>query len=149
MCLKRKYRQRQYSILSGTCPLILGYSTSTSQKLGSNGGKIKRSKPTLYYRRIPKPTLTRHLFNVHLPPLVRIVDLPKLTHHLQYHLASHLVLELKESGMSSRILWRYVGESGRRPPYGHGHSHASEHSTPTRQFCLGHCEKAVEGEFTV
>ncbi len=41
---------------------------------------------------------------------------------------------------------RYVGESERRAPYGRGH--ASEHSTPIRQFCLGHREKAVEGEFT-
>ena len=46
-------------------------------------------------------------------------------------------------------MWRYVGESGCRVPYRHGHGHASEHSTPTRQFYLGRCKKAVEGVFTV
>jgi hypothetical protein len=42
--------------------------------------------------------LTRHLFNVHLPSLVRIVDLSKPTHNQQCHLVSDLVLELMISG---------------------------------------------------
>ena len=41
---------------------------------------------------------THHLYNVHLPPLVRIADLSKPTHHLQCHLASDLVFELKGPG---------------------------------------------------
>jgi hypothetical protein len=45
--------------------------------------------------------LTDHLFDVHLPPLVRTVDLSKPTHHLQCHLALDLVLELKGSGQFS------------------------------------------------
>ena len=44
--------------------------------------------------------LTHHLFDVHLPPLVRIVDLSKPTHHLQCHLASDLMLELEGPGSS-------------------------------------------------
>ena len=47
---------------------------------------------------------------------------------------------------NSRILWRDVGESERRAPYGDEHGHTNEHSTPVRPFQLGQCEKAVEGE---
>lgn len=43
--------------------------------------------------------LAHHLFDVHLPPLIRIGHLSKPTHHLSCHLAaSDLVLELKGSG---------------------------------------------------
>jgi len=35
---------------------------------------------------------------------------------------------------SSRILWRCVGESGCRAPYGHGHGHASEQYMLTCHF---------------
>ena len=47
---------------------------------------------------------------------------------------------------SSRISWRYVGESGRREPYGHGHERVQCTQLPVSS--LGHPEKAVEGEFT-
>ena len=57
--------------------------------------------------------------------------------------------EMRYIRRSSRILWRYVGESGHRVPYRHGHGHASEHSTSTCQFYLGRCEKVVEGVFTI
>src|SRR6266851_1461766 len=42
--------------------------------------------------------LAYYLFNVHLPQLVRVVDLSKPTHHLQCHLAPDLVLILEGSG---------------------------------------------------
>jgi hypothetical protein len=42
--------------------------------------------------------LAYHVFNVHLPQLVRVVDFSKPTHHLQGHLAPDLVLILKGSG---------------------------------------------------
>jgi hypothetical protein len=85
---------------SSDIPLLYKYQTET--KLTSNeewfeGGKKKhrRDRPC-----IDTEYPTYHRFNVHLPPPAHIVDLSKPTHHLQCHLASHLVPEIKGTGQS-------------------------------------------------
>jgi hypothetical protein len=113
--------------------------------------------------------LTHNLFNVHLPPLVRIVDLSKPTHHLQCHLASDLVLKFERSGqfydggcvvrlgerdeVHQEELEDLVevrrGERAQGTLWAWAWAFEWAQYTPTRQLCLGHCEKAGEGEFTI
>jgi hypothetical protein len=59
-----------------------------------------RAETNLVLTQNTQADVTHHLFNAHLPPLVRVVDLSKLTHHLQCQLAldSDLVLELEGLG---------------------------------------------------
>ena len=72
------------------------------QVLAVNKVRIKtrgvRAETNFVVTQNTQADLTHHLFDVHLPPLARIVDPSKPTHDLQCHLASDLVLELKGSG---------------------------------------------------
>jgi len=70
-----------------------------NKKLGSNEDEKKNCfAPNLVLTQNTQADLTHHLFNIHLPPLIRTIDLPEPTHHLQSHLAPDLVLELKGPG---------------------------------------------------
>jgi hypothetical protein len=62
------------------------------------GRKWKKLAPNLVLTQNAQSDLTHHFFKVHLPPLVRTVDLSEPTHHLQGHFASDLVLVLEGLG---------------------------------------------------
>ena len=54
--------------------------------------------PNLVLTQDAQADLTHHLFDVHLPPLARVVDPSEPAHHLQGHLAPELVLVLEGLG---------------------------------------------------
>jgi hypothetical protein len=70
-------------VMSSSSDIGSLYEYQPETKLGSNGGKKKGLETNLVLTQNTQADLTHHLFNVHLPPLVRIVDLSKPTHRLQ------------------------------------------------------------------
>ena len=94
---------RDESITHGGIPFcherFLRYRVSL-QKVRENFWDQRRRQrktlaPNLVLTQNAQSDLTHHFFNVHLPSLVRAIDLSEPTHHLQGHLASDLVLVLE------------------------------------------------------
>ena len=111
----------------------------TRNESGNEGRKKRSPKPTLLLTQNTQADLTHHLFSTsifHRSSASSTCPNQPITCNVTSRRASCLIRRVHEEELEDLVEVRR-GEQAQ-------HRHASEHSTPTRQFCVRHCEKGVE-----